>query len=152
MHSLEEVLASGKFSTHDTVEPRLRNSQSVATLDTKEYYEHLARRITVKQAILKAMADNRLDALVYPTVSQKAALLNEVQALESENGFLASTSGLPAITVPGGFTVDGFPVGIELLARPWSEPTLLKLAYAYEQATRHRQPPASTPALARGGR
>jgi amidase len=152
VHSLEEVLASGKFSTHEAVEPRLRNSQAVATLDTQEYYEHLARRITVKQAIVKAMADNRLDALVYPTVSQKAALLNEVQPLESITCYLSANAGLPAITVPGGFTADGFPVGIELLARPWSEPTLLKLAYAYEQATRHRQPPASTPALAPGGR
>jgi hypothetical protein len=46
-------------------------------------------------------------------------------------------------------TPDGLPVGVELLGRAWSEPQLIKLAYAYEQATRHRRPPASTPALAR---
>lgn len=152
VHSLEEILASGKFSTHETVEPRLRNAQSVATMDTKEYYEHVARRATIQQAILQAMADHRLDALTYPTVSQKAPLRNELQQLESVNCYLSANSGLPAITVPGGFTADGFPVGIELLGRPWSESTLIKLAYAYEQATRHRRPPASTPALAARGR
>ena len=65
------------------------------------------------------------------------------------NCHLSANSGLPAIVVPGGFTPDGLPVGVELLGRAWSEPQLIKLAYAYEQATRHRRPPASTPALAR---
>ena len=54
-----------------------------------------------------------------------------------------------AIVVPGGFTADGLPVGVELLGRAWSEPLLIKFAYAYEQATRHCRPPASTPALDR---
>jgi amidase len=147
VRSLAEVLESGKFSTHETVEPRLRNSHSVATLDTKEYHEHLARRTTIKRAILQTMADHRLDALVYPTVTEKSPMLNELQKAESITCYLSANSGLPAITVPGGFTDDGFPVGIELLGRPWTEPTLIKLAYAYEQATRHRRPPASTPPL-----
>jgi Asp-tRNA(Asn)/Glu-tRNA(Gln) amidotransferase A subunit family amidase len=152
VRTLEEVLASGKFSKHETVEPRLRNSQSVATLDTKEYYEHLARRTTIRQAILKTMADHRLDALVYPTTNQKAALLNELEQFESHNCYLAANSGLPAMTVPGGFTDDGFPVGVELLGRMWSEPRLIRLAYAYEQATRHRRSPPSTPALTSSAR
>jgi amidase len=62
---------------------------------------------------------------------------------------LSANSGLPAITVPGGFTADGLPVGVELLGRAWSEPELIKFAYAYEQATRHRRPPDSTLALDR---
>jgi Asp-tRNA(Asn)/Glu-tRNA(Gln) amidotransferase A subunit family amidase len=60
---------------------------------------------------------------------------------------LSANSGLPAIAVPGGFTADGLPVGLELLGRAWSEPQLIKFAYAYEQSTRHRRPPASTPVL-----
>ena len=60
---------------------------------------------------------------------------------------LSANSGLPAITVPGGFTADGLPVGVELLGRAWTEPQLIKFAYAYEQTTHHRRPPASTPAL-----
>ena len=64
---------------------------------------------------------------------------------------LSANSGLPAITVPGGFTADGLPVGVELLGRAWSEPELIKFAYAYEQATRHRRPPDSTPARVASG-
>ena len=52
-----------------------------------------------------------------------------------------------SMSVPAGFTEDGLPVGITLLGRPYAEPVLLKLAYAYEQATRHRKPPPTTPAL-----
>jgi amidase len=150
--TLEAVLATGQASPHETVEPRLRNAQAVATQDTKEYYEHQARRTTLKRTILQAMADQRLDALVYPTVRERAPLLNEQQRLESITCYLSANAGLPAITVPGGFTADGFPVGVEFLARPWHEPTLIAMAYAYEQATRHRRPPASTPALVPSGR
>ena len=52
-----------------------------------------------------------------------------------------------SMTVPSGFTADNLPVGITLFGRPYSEPTLLKLAYSYEQATHHRVPPKTTPAL-----
>jgi len=70
------------------------------------------------------------------------------------NGILASLTGFPAITVPAGFSAPtasapiGVPVGIEFLGQPFSEPQLLKLAYAFEQATHARKPPQSTPPLA----
>ena len=56
--------------------------------------------------------------------------------------------GFPAVTVPMGFVRGTLPSGLQILGRPWSEATLIKISYAYEQATRHRRPPASTPALA----
>lgn len=145
VRTLEEVLASGKY--HPAVETALRNSQGVESRDTKEYLEHVVKRDTLRQAILKAMADHRVDALAYPTIRRKANVIGEVQI--GTNCHLSSNSGLPAIVVPGGFTPDGLPVGVELLGRAWSEPQLIKLGYAYEQATRHRRPPASTPALGR---
>jgi amidase len=46
-----------------------------------------------------------------------------------------------------GFVGEGLPVGLQLLGDAWSEPTLIKIAYSYEQATKHRRPPGSTPAL-----
>ena len=61
--------------------------------------------------------------------------------------YLAYGSLDVAITVPAGFTDGGMPVGIELLGQAWSEPRLLSLSHAYEQATHNRRPPASTPAL-----
>ena len=72
-------------------------------------------------------------------------MIDETQM--GSNCQLSANSGLPAIVVPGGFTPDGLPVGLELLGRAWSEPQLIKFAYSYEQATRHRRPPVSTPAL-----
>ena len=92
------------------------------------------------------MAENDLDAFAYPTIRRKAALLGEPQ--EGSNCQLAAKSGLPAISMPAGFTDDGLPVGLELMSRPWTEQALLAMAYAFEQATRHRRPPrlSDTPA------
>jgi len=143
VRTLEEVLASGKY--HPSLETGLRTSQAVESRDTKEYLEHIVKRDRLQQAILKTMADGRLDALAYPTIRRKANVVGQAQA--GTNCHLSANSGLPAIVVPGGFTPDGLPVGVELLGRAWSEPQLIKLGYAYEQATRHRRPPASTPPL-----
>ncbi len=52
-----------------------------------------------------------------------------------------------SMTVPAGFTTDGLPVGITFFGRPYTKPTLIKMAYAYEQATKHRIPPTTTPPL-----
>ncbi|MGH7560655.1 MAG: amidase family protein, partial [Gemmatimonadales bacterium] len=69
------------------------------------------------------------------------------------NQLFAPATGFPAVTVPMGWVLDGrLPAGLQLLGLPWSEGTLFRLAYGYEQATRHRRPPASTPPLAAGSR
>jgi len=143
MRTLEEVLASGKF--HPAVETNLRNSQAVESRETQEYFAHIVKRNVLREAILKAMVDNRVEALAYPTIRRKANVIGEMQM--GSNCHLSANSGLPAIVVPGGFAPDGLPVGLELLGRAWSEPQLIKFAYAYEQATRHRRPPDGTPPL-----
>ena len=145
VHSLQEVLASGKF--HPALKDNLTSSEAIDSRDTKEYVDHRLKREVLRQAIYKVMADNRVDALAYPTIRRKANLIGEAQP--GTNCQFASNSGLPAIVVPGGFTSDGVPVGVELLGRAWSEPQLIKFAYAYEQATHHRRPPTSTPPLSR---
>ena len=61
---------------------------------------------------------------------------------QERNGFLAAASGFPAITVPAGFSPDGIPVGMELMATPFHESLLLQMAYAYEQKTLWRKPPS----------
>ncbi|HWD57529.1 MAG TPA: amidase family protein [Stellaceae bacterium] len=143
LRSLAEALASGKV--HPAAAPLMRTSEAVATRETGEYWEHVAKRERVRLAVLQAMAEARLDAFVYPTMRRKAALIGETQV--GINCRLSAVTGLPSLTVPAGFTPDGLPVGVELLGRSWSEGVLLKLGYAYEQATRHRRPPASTPPL-----
>jgi len=143
IRSLEDVVSSKIYDP--VTEDRLREAQSLESRDTKQYFEEVARRNTLRETITTTMADNRLDAIAYPTIRRTANLIGENQL--GNNCVLASGSGLPAISVPGGYTSDGVPVGIELLGRAWSEPQLVSLAYAYEQSTRHRHPPESTPSL-----
>ena len=66
---------------------------------------------------------------------------------QGSNRRLSPVLAFPALTVPAGFTTDGMPVGLEFVAWPYAEPMLFRLGYAYEQGTRHRKPPATTPAL-----
>ena len=83
----------------------------------------------------------RLDAIVAPTGSPAwpTDLLNGDHFLGASST-PAAVAGYPSITVPAGF-VHGLPVGLSFIGRAWSEQTLITLAYAFEQATKHRQPP-----------
>jgi Asp-tRNA(Asn)/Glu-tRNA(Gln) amidotransferase A subunit family amidase len=145
VQNLAAIIASGVF--HPGVERILRLTEEVETRDTKEYYEKLARRTLVRQAALTAMAEHGVATLAYPTVRRPAVRIGDGTQM-GVNCQLSAHSGLPAITVPAGFTGEGLPVGLELLGGMWTDGELIRLAYAYEQATRHRQSPASTPALA----
>jgi hypothetical protein len=63
---------------------------------------------------------------------------------------LSANSGLPALSVPAGFTEDGLPIGIELVGRTLDDARLVALGYAFEQATDHRREPSSAPPLVNG--
>jgi Asp-tRNA(Asn)/Glu-tRNA(Gln) amidotransferase A subunit family amidase len=86
----------------------------------------------------------QLDGLVYPTWSNPPRLIGDLNTPHGDNSQLFSPStGFPAITVPMGYTRDGrLPAGLSFFGRPWSEGTLLGLAFDYDQATRHRRPPS----------
>jgi amidase len=145
VRSLAEVIASKKF--HPFLQNVLNGAEAVESRDTKDYLEQVVKIGTVRDAVLKAMADNRVDALVYPTLTSKPSMIGQAGQTGFSNCRLSPSSGLPAMVVPGGFTPDGIPVGVEFIGRPWSEPQLISFAYSYEQSTRHRRPPASTPPL-----
>ena len=106
-------------------------------------------RVALRERVLEVMTRHRLDALVYPTWSNVPRLIGDLNTPHGDNNQLFSPStGFPAITVPMGFTRGGtLPAGLQLFGRPWSEETLFRLAYAYEQATHHRRPPSTTPPL-----
>jgi amidase len=142
LHSLQEIFDSGLF--HPSLRNGFISALAVTTLDTPEYRARLAGRETFKQAILQVMADNDLDALLYPTIRQKPIFVPATNQPGS-NCRVSAHSGLPAISVPVGFTPDGIPVGMEFLGRAFTEGDLLQFAFSWEQATHVRRPPASTP-------
>lgn len=141
--SLADVLTDGRY--HPDVEERLMRSNEVETLDTEVYRDALGRRETIRRRVVETLDELELHALIYPTIRRQAAVIGRPQG--GDNCRLSPHSGLPAITVPAGFTPDELPVGLEMLGRPFAEARLIGLAYAFEQATLHRRPPPSTPAL-----
>jgi Asp-tRNA(Asn)/Glu-tRNA(Gln) amidotransferase A subunit family amidase len=143
--SVEELLASGLHSAQLQGFLEGANAQPDDYLRSADYAARLAARAALATAATTVMDANRLDAIVYPTTRRIAPLIGGNQI--GSNAGLSAQTGLPAITVPAGFTAGGFPVGVELLARAFAEPTLVALAYSYEQDTHHRRPPASTPPL-----
>lgn len=143
--SLEELLETGLHTAQ--VQGFIEGANALADdyPQSAEYRARLEARRVLGRAVLQAMDDHRLDALVYPTVRRIAPLVGGNQA--GSNAGLSAQTGFPAITVPAGFTTEAFPVGIELLGRPFAEPVLLGLAHVYERGTRHRRSPVTTPAL-----
>jgi amidase len=148
MHSLEEIIKSRRF--HPSVQRRLEQSQegSENGVDSPACAAEAEYRQKVRAAVLKTMDAEKLDAFVYPTWSNVPRLIGDLNTPHGDNSqFFSPTTGLPAINVPMGYTRGVLPAGITFFGRGWDEPTLIKVAYSYEQWTRHRRPPASTPAL-----
>jgi amidase len=118
-------------------------SQKTDGLDDPAYLEALSRvdELTRKKGLDLLMDQHQLDALIAPT-NGPAWMIDWVNGDHFGGGSSqpAAISGYPNITVPAGY-VQGLPVGISFFGRAWSEPTLIKLAYAYEQATQHRKAP-----------
>jgi amidase len=106
------------------------------------------RKIAFRDAVLAAMDGDHLDAVVYPTWSNPPRKIGDMKSPAGDNSqILSPQTGFPAITVPMGFTYDALPAGLTFLGRLFSESALVKYSYAYEQATKHRHPPARFPAL-----
>jgi len=101
------------------------------------------RRLAFRKAIEDKMDELELDAIIYPTWNNKPAHIDkfEEEYLGDNNQVIAPHTGQPAFTIPMGFTSEGLPTGLQFLGRMYSEPTLIRLAYSYEQATKHRKVP-----------
>lgn len=137
VRSLTEILASGRYDP--VIDEPLRLSEAMDEQGESVYQAELLKRQALREAILTVMAAEDLDVLSYPTMRRVPAPLREPQ--DGNNCMLSAKSGLPAISLPAGFTDLGLPVGLEFLGRAWSEQKLLAMAYAYEQGTHHRHPP-----------
>ncbi|HYE88110.1 MAG TPA: amidase family protein [Vicinamibacterales bacterium] len=147
--SLTEVIKSRRF--HPSVQVRLEQAEAgtVNGPDSEACKAEMTYREQVRAAVTKSMDAQRIDAWVYPTWSNPPRLIGDLNTPAGDNSqFFSPTTGFPAIQVPMGYTRGGrLPAGITFFGRAWSEPALIKYAYAYEQATRHRRAPESTPPL-----
>ena len=148
VHSLEEIIRSRRF--HPSIEARLRSAQdgSENGPETPACKADAEYRDAFRTAVASAMDAQTIDAFVYPTWSNPPRLIGDLNTPHGDNSQIFSpTTGWPAINVPMGYTRGTLPIGMTLFGRAWSEPTLIKFAYAYEQTTRQRRPPAATPPL-----
>ena len=174
---LEDYLATLGSEYPKTVEeliavlesPEIANSETPSEIvDTLRFslpgslsdpdYLDVAENVTpsVRNTLLEVLDSNDLDAFVFPTIGTFARPLPETtdptfvspqEDPPTRQVELASSTGLPDVTVPIGTSEDGLPVTMSFTGRPYSEPTILGLAYSYEQATEFRVAPESTPPL-----
>jgi len=149
VNDLTEIVKGGKF--HPTVRRQLEQTEAGPANGpgTPACAADTAYRDQVRAAVLKTMDAHTLDAYVYPTWSNPPRLIGDLNTPGGDNSqFFSPTTGWPAVQVPMGYTRGGLlPAGITFFGRAWSEATLLGAAYSYEQATRHRRPPPTTPPL-----
>ena len=144
--SLGEIIERGLH--HDQLDATFRLRNSPEKKETERYRQAFVKRRALRAAVLATLEEQRIDVLAYPTLRRKPAMIGEAQA--GSNCQLSATTGLPAISMPAGFTTDGLPIGLELLGGAFQEAALLKLAYGWEQATKPRRAPFSTPPLVNG--
>jgi len=147
--TLADIIKSRGF--HPSVEKRLEQAEQGPENgpDSPACKAETAYRDQVRDAVNKAMDKFKLDAFVYPTWSNPPRLIGDLNTPAGDNSqFYSPTTGFPAINVPMGFSRGGtLPAGMTIFGRAWSEPQLIKLAFAYEQATRRRHAPSTTPPL-----
>jgi amidase len=186
-----DLIANSNFHYDPKFPDRKKARENVEKVTEYNMAERLLRRFSVQQMILQCMAEQKLDALIYPTSNLPPTILGAPQGppINGRNGggvwsFLGA-QGFPVITVPAGFTTEVYdlirdptapqtpasawggggggggeplagddrtrlvgpikaklPVGIDFVGRPFDEPLLLRIASAYEAATKHRKPPA----------
>ena len=153
VHSMKEIIAFNEKNADKEMpyfaQELMVRAEAKSGLTDPLYRKALAKNLKMSRTdgIDAVMNKFKLDALVAPTggPSWKTDLFN---GDHFTGGFSTppAVAGYPHITVPAGF-VFGLPVGISFAGRPWSEPVLIKLAYAYEQATKHRRPPQFLPTV-----
>ena len=143
--SLEEMLELGLI--HEALTPGMRRRNAPESRDTDAYATALAKREPLRNAVVSVIEENQVDALIYPTMREPPSIIGQPQ--RGSNCSLSANTGLPALSIPAGWT-GGLPIGLELLGRSLDDARLVALGYAYEQATHHRRTPVSAPPLLSG--
>ena len=133
MHTLKEIIDFNNRNHEKALKYGQKNLiqaeyETSGTLTESAYIRDRINdlRLSQKEGIDKVIDENKLDVLFCPCISDIAAI-----------------AGYPSIVVPAGFISDGMPIGVTFMGKAYSEPVLLKIAYAFEQATKARVMPAS---------
>jgi amidase len=149
-HDLVSIVASGLYLPY--IEDEIRGAVAPPKADDRrapcpDVY-HDPPKIAFRDALLAAMAKDHLDAIVYPTWSNPPRKIGDMASPAGDNSqVLSPQTGFPAITVPMGFTHGILPAGLTFLGPAFSESTLVRYAYDFEQTTGQRKDPPLFPPL-----
>jgi amidase len=149
--TLAQIIESGLYLPY--IEDRLKQTLAAKPASDADHtlcadVYHNKKKIAFRTAIRAAMTQLKVRAIVYPTWSNAPRRVGDDKSPAGDNSqILSPQSGFPAITVPMGYTYDVLPAGLTFLGDSFSEGTLIKFAYAYEQATKYRHPPSKYPPL-----
>jgi len=151
VHTLQEIAESGQV--YRTVLPTVRRFLDFeGTPETNERcIQGREGEDRFRAGVRAAMAKYDVQAIIYPSWSNPPRLVGDMTTPAGDNSqWPAPPTGFPALTVPMGFVREQtLPAGLQVLGDAWSEPLLIQIAYAYEQATTHRKPPPTAPPLNR---
>lgn len=147
--SVAEIIASGRYH------PKLDLLEALAAgpddpLHDLDFYAAYTAREEFMKTMVNLMESHELNALVYPTCQVIPPTREDTDSGRwntlnfPTNTVIGSQTWMPATTVPAGLTDDGLPIGMEVLARPYDEPMMFRVAYGFEQVTGHRSMPASS--------
>lgn len=136
--SVAELYESGLYACDIADSIEAAYEAPVETFE-EDFRENVGIREELRNLVVETMAEEGLDAILYPSRAQPPERIDESGI--GSRARLSPNADLPAISVPAGFTAERLPVGLELLGRQFDEGPLLGLAYAFEQGTDHRRPP-----------
>ncbi len=146
--SLQDIIDSEDY--HPFLDGRLQDAQEDMDVPEEhpDWEKNMALRQELRDRILAVMDSLELDALIYPSFTYPPRLIGDLNGPRGDtSGKLSPPTGFPAIAVPMGYSYDRYPAGFQLLGRPFSEETLLKISFVYEQNTGHRRGPEGFPEL-----
>ncbi len=143
--TLAAIVSQGLF--HEAIQGALTRSNT-ATFNEEAYQIAYGLRQELRDTLELVMTEQRLDAIVYPPIGEVQVFTGESQP--GNNCRISANSGLPAISLPAGFTNNGLPVGMELLGSMLSDARLVAIAYQIENIADTRQAPSTTPPLVNG--
>jgi Asp-tRNA(Asn)/Glu-tRNA(Gln) amidotransferase A subunit family amidase len=147
--TLDSIVRTGRY--HPSVQARLEAAMRVELPPDSLPGCQARQRVRegLRAAVTRVMDAQRLDAVIYPTWSNVPRLIGDLNTPAGDNSQVFSpTTGMPTITVPMGYTRNNtLPAGMSILGRAFDDSRLIRIAYGYEQSTKWRKQPASTPPL-----